>query len=62
MLARVKTCALLGIDAYPVEVEVDVDRGLLCFSTVGFPGATPRPRRSRCSTDVMRFLLVLVAD
>ncbi len=47
MLARVKSCALLGIDAYPVEVEVDVGRGLPSFSTVGLPDAAVRESRER---------------
>ena len=47
MLARVRSCALLGIDAYPVEVEVDVGRGLPSFSTVGLPDAAVRESRER---------------
>jgi magnesium chelatase family protein len=47
VLARVRSCALLGIDAYPVEVEVDVGRGLPSFSTVGLPDAAVRESRER---------------
>ena len=38
MLAKLKTFALVGIDAVPVEVEVDVSpRGLPAFILVGMP-------------------------
>ncbi|MFH0777605.1 MAG: YifB family Mg chelatase-like AAA ATPase [Candidatus Eisenbacteria bacterium] len=47
VLARVRSCALLGIDAYFVEVEVDVGRGLPSFSTVGLPDAAVRESRER---------------
>ena len=37
MLARVKSGALKGVDAYIVEVEVDLAPGLPAFTTVGLP-------------------------
>lgn len=37
MLARVHSGALIGIDAYPVEVEVDVYSGLPSIAVVGLP-------------------------
>lgn len=46
-MARVRSCALVGIDAYFVEVEVDVGRGLPSFSTVGLPDAAVRESRER---------------
>jgi len=47
VLAKVKSCALFGIEAYLVEVEVDVGRGLPSFSTVGLPDAAVRESRER---------------
>ncbi|WAC08602.1 MAG: hypothetical protein OS130_05250 [Thermodesulfobacteriota bacterium] len=35
MISRVLSSAILGIDAYQVEVEVDIALGLPAFSTVG---------------------------
>ncbi|HSA23689.1 MAG TPA: ATP-binding protein, partial [Myxococcota bacterium] len=35
MLARVFSGAILGVDAFQVEVEVDMARGLPNFATVG---------------------------
>ena len=35
LLAKVLSSAVLGIDAYPVEVEVDITSGLPTFTTVG---------------------------
>ncbi len=37
MLARVRSAAVLGIDAYLVDVETDIANGLPTFVTVGLP-------------------------
>ena len=42
MLAQVISGALLGIDGYPVEVQVDLARGLPSFATVGLPEGAVR--------------------
>src|SRR5258705_8157953 len=43
MLARVRSAAVLGIDAYLVDVETDIANGLPTFVTVGLPqGAVDR--------------------
>ena len=49
MLARVRSAAILGIDAYPVEVEVDISNGLPSFATVGLPHGAVREGRERVS-------------
>lgn len=36
-LAKVNSAAVLGLEAYPVEVEVDISNGLPAFSIVGLP-------------------------
>ena len=35
MLARIRSAAVLGIDAYLVDVETDITNGLPSFTTVG---------------------------
>src|SRR5512141_1958959 len=48
MLAKVMSSAVLGIDAYAVEVEVDIaSRGLPFFSTVGLPDAAVKESKER---------------
>jgi len=47
MLARVRTAALWGLDAFPVDCEVDVGPGLPGFVMVGLPDATARESRER---------------
>ncbi len=47
MLARVYSSAVLGIDSYVVEVEVDIASGLPTFSTVGLPDGAVRESRER---------------
>ena len=44
---RVTASAVLGIDAYLVEVEVDVSKGLAVFSIVGLPDMAVREARER---------------
>jgi magnesium chelatase family protein len=47
LLARVRSAAVLGIDAYPVDVEVDLANGLPSFSTVGLPHGAVKEGRER---------------
>ncbi len=47
MLACVRTAAVFGIDACPVQVEVDVSFGLPTFQMVGLPDASVRESRDR---------------
>ncbi|MDP8299834.1 MAG: YifB family Mg chelatase-like AAA ATPase [Candidatus Tantalella remota] len=47
MLAKVASGCVMGIEAYPVDVEVDVANGLPAFSVVGLPDASIRESRDR---------------
>jgi magnesium chelatase family protein len=47
MLAKVFSSALIGIDACPIEVEVDIARGLPTFSTVGLPDNAVKESKDR---------------
>lgn len=47
MLARVRSAAVLGIEAYLVEVETDIANGLPSFATVGLPQGAVREGRER---------------
>ena len=46
MLAKLNTFALVGIDAAPVEAEVDVSAGMPKTAPVRFPAAGVRPRHT----------------
>src|SRR5205814_1259504 len=50
MLARVRSAAVLGIDAYLVEVETDIASGLPTFVTVGLPQGAVKEGRDRVSS------------
>src|SRR3954468_3891751 len=50
MLARVRSAAVLGIDAYLVEVETDIANGLPTFVTVGLPQGAVKEGRDRVSS------------
>ena len=47
MLARVLSSAVFGIDAYVVEVEVDIAQGLPAFATVGLPEGAVKESKDR---------------
>ncbi|MGH2537695.1 MAG: YifB family Mg chelatase-like AAA ATPase [Candidatus Promineifilaceae bacterium] len=47
MLAKVLSCAIVGLDAETVEVEVDLGRGMPSFTLVGLPDAAVRESRDR---------------
>jgi magnesium chelatase family protein len=47
MLARVSAAVVIGIEAVPVVVEVDVSPGLPGLTMVGLPDATVRESRDR---------------
>ena len=52
MLAMVLSGALLGIDAYRVEVEVDIAQGLPQFSTVGLPEGAVKESKDRIKSAI----------
>lgn len=52
MLARVLSSAVIGIDAYLVEVEVDITRGLPTFTTVGLPEAAVKESKERVKSAI----------
>ncbi len=52
MLANILSGALIGIDAYPVEVEVDVSQGLPQFSTVGLPEGAVKESKDRVKSAI----------
>jgi magnesium chelatase family protein len=47
MLAHVRSAAVLGIDAYLVDVEADLANGLPSFATVGLPQGAVKEGRER---------------
>ena len=52
MLAKVISGALIGIDAYSVEVEVDIAQGLPQFSTVGLPEGAVKESKDRVKSAI----------
>ncbi|MCB8984037.1 MAG: YifB family Mg chelatase-like AAA ATPase [Ardenticatenaceae bacterium] len=47
MLAKVMSCAIVGLEADIVDVEVDIIRGAPAFNLVGLPDAAVRESRDR---------------
>src|SRR5512136_579650 len=47
MLAKVTSCAVVGLEAAPIEVEVDIGRGLPSITIVGLPDAAVQESRER---------------
>lgn len=53
MPARMLSAAVLGVDAYSVEVEVDIAFGLPSFTTVGLPEAEVKESRERVKSAIV---------
>ncbi len=47
MIVKVMSSTIIGIDSYPVEVEIDISPGLPQFSTVGLPDVVVRESKDR---------------
>ncbi len=47
MLARITSCAVVGLDGSMVEIEVDISQGLPSFIIVGLPDAAVQEARER---------------
>ncbi len=52
MLAKVRGATLVGMEAHPIEIEVDVTQGLPAFEIVGLPGAALRESRIRVKSAI----------
>jgi len=52
LIVKTTSSAIIGIDSYPVDVEVDVSRGLPQFSTVGLPDASVRESKDRIKSAI----------
>jgi len=47
MLAKSLSCSVIGIDAYKVDVEVDIAEGLPAFNIIGLPDTAIRESKDR---------------
>ena len=47
MLAKSQTCAVVGLDGFIVQVEVDISAGLPAFNVVGLPDTAVQEARER---------------
>lgn len=52
MLAKLHSFGTLGIDAYPVEIEVDVSRGLPSICIVGLPDSAIKESKERVRSSI----------
>ncbi|MCE5299994.1 MAG: YifB family Mg chelatase-like AAA ATPase [Spirochaetia bacterium] len=52
MLGKIKSAAILGIDAYEVEVEVDIGPGIPSFSVVGLPDVSVKESKDRVKSAI----------
>ncbi len=52
MLAKIKSCTVIGINGLPIEVEVDVAFGLPVFTTVGLPDGAVRESKERVKSAI----------
>jgi len=62
MLAKILSSAVTGIDAYTVEVEVDIVQGLPTFTTVGLPEAAVKESKERVKAAITNSGYAFPAD
>ena len=55
MLAKVHSCAIVGLEGAIVEVEVDTSRGLPSFTIVGLPDTAVQESRERVQAAVKKY-------
>ncbi len=47
MLAKVNSSIIIGMDGYPLDIEIDISKGLPVFSTVGLPDSAVKESKDR---------------
>lgn len=47
MLSKIKSCGLLGIDGYIIEIETDISNGMVVFEIVGLADAAVKEAKER---------------
>ena len=52
MLSQILSCAIIGIEAHIVEVEVDISTGLPSFAMVGLPEAAVKESKDRVKSAI----------
>jgi magnesium chelatase family protein len=52
MIAKIISGGLVGIDAYVIEVEVDLALGLPVFATVGLPDGAVKESKDRVKSAI----------
>ena len=52
MLAKISSATVLGLQTYPVEIEVDIARGLPGITVVGLPDTAVRESKDRVRTAI----------
>ena len=62
MIVKIISSAVVGIDSYPVDVEVDVSSGLPQFSTVGLPDISVRESKDRIKAAIKNSGYTFPAD
>jgi len=52
MLSKIKSFGILGIEAYPIEIEVDITPGLPVTNIVGLPDASVKESKERMKSAI----------
>ena len=59
MIARLFSMGLCGLEAFTVEVEADLAKGVPCFDIVGLPGTAVKESRERVRSALKKLRLCL---
>lgn len=54
MLSEITSFALCGLEGIPVEVETDINKGLVSYDLVGLPTAAVKESRDRVESAIKK--------
>lgn len=52
MLSKITSFALCGLEGVPVEVETDVNKGVVSYDLVGLPSASVKESKDRVESAI----------
>ena len=57
MLSKINSFALVGLEGMPVEVETDINKGMVSYDLVGLPDAAVKESKERVRSAIKNSLL-----
>ena len=62
MLAKVKSCSIIGLSVYEIDIEVDAAGGLPSWDIVGLPDTAVKESKERVRTAIKNSSLIFLRE